>query len=499
MTVWVLRARRGPPACRIDAGMGAKDGDDTDDGALESTDSTLGRVQLRQVRTTRAELDETLGRTMTEAGTTSTRLHQPIGALLVHIGSPENGFVGAGHAFSIAETSRVRFGRAAAGPRLSVERTEHELTLGIPLAWVSGRHAELSVVALDARAFSFQLVDLESRNGTTLEGRRVSRAVKLFPGQAFEIGRSFWMVREVHGRLDAQPGPIDPTGTVHPELRQMHRTLERLAPSDLPILLVGETGSGKDYHARAVHRTSGRTGPFVTVNVAATGLEPLAGPEGVLARARAGTIYLDEVTALAPEDQARLLQAMDDAAPAGGEAPGPRWIASSSRDVRIAVDGGKFRPDLYARLSVFEGRLPALRERREDMGLLLRAICRTRDGRPAAVTTSAFRRLLAHRWPFNVRELGQTLQAALAVGERDDTVTLGGLDEVLRHVEDVPAHPSRIADVRERLLSQLVAHRGDTEQVARSLSCDASELQRWLRRFELDPGAYAGGGPISRA
>jgi DNA-binding NtrC family response regulator len=392
----------------------------------------------------------------------------------------------------------VRFGRCAAQPQLAVERDGFDLQLGIPLAWVSSRHAELSVVALDSRAFSFQLTDLDSRNGTTMEGRRLIGGNKLFPGQVFEIGRAFWMVREVHGRIDGQPGRLDPTGTVNPELRQLQRTLERLAPSALPVMLVGETGSGKDYLARAMHELSGREGPFIHANMTAGSLDSLLGGGGVgaspsfLDRARNGTIYIDEIAALSPDDQTRLLHLLGSASPGVGDAPtsDPRIIAASTRDVRPLVESGKFRPDLYARLAVYEARIPALRERREDLGLLVRRLSRTRDGKPAAVTTSAFRRLLGHRWPFNVRELSQTLQAALAVGERDDTVTSTAVEEVLRHAAEVPKNAAQIQEVRDELLAQLVAHRGNTAAVAASLECDQSEVHRWLRRFELDPALY---------
>jgi hypothetical protein len=469
------------------------DSDDLLD-SIESSDTTLGKLRLRKVKTTRSQVEETLSRTMTEMGSTSTRLQQQVGALLIFLGSPENGFSGAGHAFSIGDVTKIRFGRCPSQPGLKVERDGYELGIGIPLAWVSGRHAEMNVVALDSRAYSFQLIDLESRNGTTLEGRRVVGGVKLFSGQVFEIGRSFWMIREVRGRIESQPSPLDPTGTVHPELRQLHRTLERLAPSNLPVLLLGETGVGKDYLARAMHRVSGRKGAFAHANMSSETMDVLlkGGESGLLARARGGTIYVDEIAALGGDDQTKLLALMGTAPePQASSSDEPRVIAASTRDVRPLVESGRFRPDLYARLAVYEARIPALRDRREDLGLLVRALSRTREGKPAAVTTSAFRRILGHRWPFNVRELQRTLAAALAVGDHDDTVTAGGLEEVLRHAAEVPNNPSQIQDVRDELMQQLAVHRGNTEAVARSLECEPSEVQRWLRRFELDPRAYA--------
>ena len=328
--------------------MAGRDDSNDDLSLIESSDSTVGKIRLKKVRASRATLDETLSRTIADAGSTSTRPGGQVGALLIYLGSPENGFADAGHAFSIADVTKIKFGRCPARPALHVDRNGYELSLGIPLAWVSGRHAELNVVALDSRTFSFQLVDLDSRNGTTLEGRRLIGGTKLFAGQVFELGRSFWMVREVSGRLDAEPSRLDATGTVSPQLRQLHRTLERLAPSNLPVLLVGETGVGKDYLARAMHRLGGRAGAFVHANMAVESLDAMIGSDGgksLVERARGGTIYVDEVASLSAEDQTKLLCMMGTAPDPHTASKGePRVIAASTRDVRPLVEAGSFRP-----------------------------------------------------------------------------------------------------------------------------------------------------------
>src|SRR5690606_37962205 len=117
----------------------------------------------------------------------------------------------------------------------------------------------------------FDLHDLDSRNGTHIERQAIPGMARLLPGQVFEVGRSFWMIREVtqtdlpaeHVRM------LDPSGTSNPTLCSIQRTLVRLARSDVPLLLHGETGTGKEVTARAVHKLSGRPGAFVATNLAA--------------------------------------------------------------------------------------------------------------------------------------------------------------------------------------------------------------------------------------
>lgn len=420
-------------------------------------------------------------------------------AVLIHIGSPENAFADAGLAFPLDGIGRVRFGRVPQRGGLEVDASDTLLHVGIPLPWVSGAHAELSVLHSGDDGFRFHLTDLGSRNGSLLEGRGVERA-RLRPGQVFELGRSFWMVRVLSSRQVADYGEITRTlgPTANPRLKRLHTALHRLATGDVPVLLWGETGTGKDHLARAMHRASGRPGPFVSVNVSALPFAQLdvadtPGGAQLLLQARAGTIFIDEVGELSPEAQHRLLGLVQRAGPPANGEPGPRVdvriIAATTRDLGLMATRGEFRHDLFASLASFEAHLPALRERREDLGLIVRELCQRE---PAfRVTTRAFRRLAGYAWPFNVRELGHVLQAAAAVSDPSDTVTARGLLKILARNEGVAAGAETIQSMREQIVQLLIRHAGDTRAVARGLERSVDEVEDWVGRFELHPTEYA--------
>jgi hypothetical protein len=418
--------------------------------------------------------------------------------ILIYIGSPENAFADAGLAFPLDEFGRVRFERVPQRGGLEVDGEDTLLHIGIPLPWVSGAHAELSVLRSGDDGYRFHLTDLGSRNGSLLEGRAVDRA-RVRPGQVFELGRSFWMLRVMSAREAADYGTRTRSlgATANPRLKRLHTALHRLATGDVPVLLWGETGTGKDHLARAMHEASARPGPFVRVNVSALPSDRMevgssaAGAE-LLLRARAGTIYIDEVGELSPGAQQQLLRLVQRAGPPANGEPGPRVdvriIAATTRDLGLMATRGEFRHDLYASLAAFEAHLPALRERREDLGLIVRELgdC----GLATRVTTRAFRKLAGHVWPFNIRELANALHAATAVSDPSDTVTARGLTKILSREEPVTARADVIQSTRERILQLLIRHAGDTEAVARDLARPVSEVVQWLTRFELRASDY---------
>ena len=458
----------------------------------------------RPHRTSRPEVDATgrgsgstapnaINATLAEGAGSVTGL-RPTSATLIHVGSVENGLAQAGLSVDLSGVTRLRFGRIP-GQVIRPERDGNNLHVGIPLAWVSGAHADLAIHERPGRAPGLRLTDLDSRNGTAIEGRDLRGSTELLPGQVFEIGRSFWMVRATPGPSQHTESVLDPTGTSNPTLARVYRNFERLATSNLPIMMIGETGTGKDYLARAIHQASRPNGAFIHANLLAIPMSELLMGEGekkgLLERAAGGTIYVDELASLERDAQTKLACLMSYADPEGehGDRADVRVIVASTRDLRPLVERGDFRADLYARLSVYEADIPALRERREDLGLLLRRLARQEDGSPMQVETSAFRRILGHRWPFNVRELDQMLRAARVINDGDGTLSSSGLDELLR-IEDVPRSPGQINEMRDELLHQLIDHHGDTAAVARSLGRGNREVESWLRRFELDPGVY---------
>ncbi len=230
-----------------------------------------------------------------------------------------------------------------------------------------------------------------------------------------------------------------------PRMRDVHRLLARIAPTDSTVLLRGESGTGKEVAARSLHRGSPRAGkPFVALNCATlseTLLESeLFGHEkgaftGAVARktgkielAHEGTLFLDEVGEIPPPLQARLLRVLQEREleRVGGTNPirvDVRILAATNRDLEKAIREGTFRQDLFYRLNVISLTLPPLRERREDIPQLashFAAQVAGRLGRPAvAFTPEARACLLRYEWPGNVRELANAVERAIVLGEGD--------------------------------------------------------------------------------
>jgi hypothetical protein len=419
-------------------------------------------------------------------------------AWLVCIGSAEDNLAAAGRILEIDESTIVRFGRDEAADGISVTVGE-KVRVGIPFGWVSGEHAELAFgIGGDAR---FVLTDLGSRNGTHVGGQRIHGAFRLRPGEVFEIGRSFWMVREMDLRNigTARIHEIDPTGTASPHLHHIQRTLHRLAKSSIPIVVRGETGTGKSYLARAIHRASGRTGELVVANLGGLSdarvestLFGEAGTVGLFERANGGTLVLDDLGEVSPGVQTKLLGALAEGrAPRVGEQAlrsfDVRLVATTLHDLARMVEAGRFRGDLYSRLSGFVAEIPPLRSRREDIGLLSRAFIGDlqREGRPTRLTSNALRRLLKAQWPFNVRQLRQTLGTAALLASGDGTITADALAEVLERDDGMPENPDEVRLLRDSLLRAMARCGADPERLAVELQRTPAEVERWIERFAL--------------
>ena len=420
----------------------------------------------------------------------------PPGSWLLYLGSAEDGFAHAGRIFDLADVTKVRFGRSLKPGQLEQEVTDGVLYLGIPVGWVSGMHCELRIVY---RTFApeFDLQDLGSRNGTHIEGEAVSAATRLPAGAVFEVGRSFWMVQTATGAMGmsmVRRSPPLGLDTVSPTMRHAAAALERLAPSSVSILLSGETGTGKETLARRVHKASGRSGEFVRAHLGAFSANRLEtmlfgdhdGAGTLLERARGGTLFLENVGELSEEAQIKLLSAVTDVLP-GYDV---RLICSTVGDLRELTEEGGFRGDLYSLIAGFEVTVPALRERREDLGTLVRALGSKIETKKPLITSRGFRRILSDRWPFNLRQLSQTLTAASILTSDSGTITREVLDEVLRGGEEMPETPDDIRELREQLIRHLTEHGGDVEAVARAMGRERQEIDQWLTRFDLSPGAY---------
>jgi DNA-binding NtrC family response regulator len=308
-----------------------------------------------------------------------------------------------------------------------------------------------------------------------------------------------------------------------PAMLELFSLVRRISPHFTTALVAGETGSGKELVARALHALSRRRDrAFITVNCSAV-VEPLFESEifghtrgaftdatdttiGPFERANGGTLFLDEVSELPPAMQARLLRVLEDGhvTRVGSGEPhriDVRVIAATNRMLEREVQTGRFRSDLYYRLNVVDFRVPPLRDRREDIPLLVRAFIdeySRQFGKPLqGATISAEQRLVRHDWPGNVRELRNTLERAcmLADGEFIDAA-----DVILKPVviDQGPAAtflsgPVRpIADLeRDEIVRALEETRGNKNQAARRLGISRRALYRRLEKFGLAAPAAA--------
>jgi len=300
-------------------------------------------------------------------------------------------------------------------------------------ATVSARHCRV----IHAGS-AVEVVDLGARNGVRVGGVRVPRAA-LPLGATFEIGHTLVRVQPRGAELrPARSGP-PLAGLVggSSAMRALATAVRRVASLRLPVLLRGESGTGKDLVARALHDESPRAGrPFVVLNAAAISRE-LAESElfghrrgaftgairdrrGAFREAHGGTLFLDEIGAVPLDLQAKLLRAVEEGMvrPVGAEVGAPvdvRLVAATCEPLEAMVAARLFRGDLYERLAVCVVHVPPLRDRLEDIPSLARHLLVSSDLGDRTLSPDAAAALRAHRWPGNVRELRNVLvQAAVA-------------------------------------------------------------------------------------
>ena len=429
----------------------------------------------------------------------------------------------AGARFRLDSVDAVELARA---DTLRVERASEAgarvLRIGIPDPRVSASHARLEKVL-----GSWMLEDRKSKNGTLLDGQRTSRA-SVPDGAILELGHTFFLFREepagkgpddLHGK-QLQPAARG-LATFSPGLVSEFERAVLVARSRVTVLLQGETGTGKEVMARAIHDLSGRSGPFVAVNCGAippglveselfghrkgsfTSAEDNA---GLVRSSDRGTLLLDEIGDLPLPAQAALLRVLqeDEVRPVGVSHPVKvdlRVIAATHRDLERLSREEKFRTDLLARLSGMALHLPALRDRREDLGLLVAAILRKHAGDRAAnisLTAEAARALLLHPWPRNVRELEKCLAGAVVLAGAG-RIDLEHLPPDVRSASEgrpAPQPPGEPAlDEQERklyddLVAQLQAHHGNVTETAHAMGKARTQVQRWMRRYGLDPVSF---------
>ncbi len=303
--------------------------------------------------------------------------------------------------------------------------------------------------------------------------------------------------------------------------RQMKDTfakIQRAAPVDSTVLVLGESGTGKELVAQALHHNSTRTkGPFVAVNCAAVPAtlvesELFGHVRGAFTGATdrrmgrfeqtdGGTLFIDEIGDFELGLQAKLLRVLETLTltPVGGHEDrkvNVRVLAATSRDIRKMVAEGKFREDLYYRLSVVEITLPPLRDRPDDLPLLvdhfLREISENKGTPPKKIAPEVMRRFQTYRWPGNVRELRNTLESMIVLAD-SEVLTERDLPERLNLPTDLTASTREVpAGVTMEELEKLAITKaldqcsGNRTHAANKLGISVRTLQRKLRQYELE-------------
>ena len=399
--------------------------------------------------------------------------------------------------------SAVRIGRdAAAGADLV-----------LPDPSVSRVHATLSPVAFDD---TLLVTDNGSSNGTFLNGVRVERA-GVGEGDVLRVGDSILVVeREPIAPADDDDEEIGLVGR-SPAMRAVRSIIRRVAPSALPVLICGPTGTGKELVANALHARSGRRGPLVAINCAALPgalvegvlfghkrgafTSAVADQEGAFVRANGGTLFLDEVGDLPREAQPKLLRALEsgEVYPIGASLPlhvDVRVVAATNVGLDAALESGAFRGDLYARLAGVLLTTPPLAARRGDILGLFRSFRGTAQERP--LSPDFVEALACRAWPHNVRELRrlaerlEVLHPDAARFERGMLDDERGRSAPSPHVEGPAAVEEAGTAIkppsREELVELLERCGGNVSRVAELVHRNRKQVYRWLEIHGLDHG-----------
>ncbi|MFL5396461.1 MAG: sigma 54-interacting transcriptional regulator [Myxococcales bacterium] len=427
--------------------------------------------------------------------------------------------------FRIGEASFARSRVPAA------EIQGNSLRLGLKDRFASPSHARLEQ---DADG-SWHVRDEGSTNGTLVNSEpvRPGDSVRLRDGDLLEMGHTFFLFRaSAVGAVPASRGPDSFEGeplTLNPEWELELSRADRLARTSHEVLIQGESGAGKEVLARFLHSRSRRKGPLVSVNCGALSENLLedelfghvrgafsgahADRQGLIRAAHQGTLFLDELGDMAPGLQVKLLRVLEDhkVRPVGSEREFPvdlRVIAATNRSLEEMVAQGRFRADLFARVGLLPVRVPALRQRREDLGLLIRAILRDVPLERVSFRPDALRFVLQHSWPLNVRELRQALLVAVDLaasdGEGPMMIAPHHLPQSVRE-RRMPALASTAApsvrpqakrdltkterERRDRIRDLLLQSNGNIAAAARAMGKARTQIQRWIARYGIDVAA----------
>jgi DNA-binding NtrC family response regulator len=427
---------------------------------------------------------------------------------------------------AVAEAREMRFPRyrlsVIDGPdrELSIDGGEAELAIGTAAAnamILSDTAVSRHHIAIAPTPRGHLVRDLGSTNGTMINGVVIERAF-LAPGAVIAIGQSRLRFDALGGEERAALSSDARWGRAlgaSEAMRRMFAVLPRLAESDATILLEGETGTGKGLLAEAIHEASPRAGgPFIVLDCGAIpptlieselfGHEKGAFTGAAAARiggfeaAHGGTVFLDEIGELPLEMQPKLLRAIEDRVVKriGGNEPvrlDIRIVAATNRDLRSEINQGRFRSDLYYRLNTFRLRIPPLRERRDDIALLVAHFYRQLSPGGGPPPADLLSDLARHDWPGNVRELRAAVERAVLLGDPAVWRALSGdapaSPEDTRFVDGTSFRAAKERAVaaweREYVRSLIARHDGNLSRAARAVRMDRNHLRELLRRHRI--------------
>jgi transcriptional regulator of acetoin/glycerol metabolism len=388
---------------------------------------------------------------------------------------------------------------------------------------VSRQHARLHTYD------GFALEALAATNPVRFGGRQLSPGdrVAIAPGEPFALGSLVGVIQPT--RRPSSPSlprlPLIPPGAIvaDPAMIRLYEVVARIARSDVPVLILGETGSGKEVVAHAVHLGSARTGgPFVRINCGALPSSlvesELFGHErgaftgadrdkiGLLASASGGTIFLDEIGEMPLALQATLLRVLEEGAVrrVGATRSTPldvRWVAATNRDLAVEAERGRFRKDLYYRLQGFVVAVPPLRDRRGEIRAIAHALAERGPTGPQRLTEQLLGALERYDWPGNVRELRNVLGSAALVADAGPIDTghlpaaITGRAAITRPGATVVAPPTSQAlrdvlaeEERRRIIEALQCSSGNQSRAAELLGMPRRTLVKRLRAYGIPRG-----------
>ena len=430
----------------------------------------------------------------------------------------------------------VRIGRGTTrAVRLDGER---KAVIEIPDLRMSSKHARL--VREDG---AWLIEDTASTNGTFVNGKRTPQEL-LDEVTVITLGATCLLFDPAETVPDAmKTNVVDMasmksrprgTATLVPMVENTMPRLVRVAMSKLSVLLLGESGSGKEVLAQTIHKLSGRSGPFVAINcgaLAPTLVESqlfghlkgafsgaLKDEPGLVRASSGGTLFLDEIGELPPSAQATLLRVLQEkeVLPIGGTKPVPVDLRVVAATLKPIDESETFRSDLYGRIAAFVHRLAPLRERKGDIGLIVADLL----PRVAAERAEKIRfapdlatAMVLHSYPLNFRELEHVLSVAL-VTSSEDLLRLDAVGDALkskpskspdepkesqREIKESRSKAPRELNeeelkLKDELVAALTKTKGNISEISRTMGKTRMQIHRWMKRFNLDPETFRGGG-----